>query len=124
MTAADIVYDGTTLPDGYLDVAYYAKVATHAAASIITASSVASGALPTGLSLGSATGAYDEISGTPSAAGVFTFTLSLTDTAGAVVSASMTCTIYGSSQGPTGDTEHPLNSATAALSAEWPGTVN
>jgi large repetitive protein len=121
---ADITYDQLTLPDAYLDQAYYAKVATHGAASIITASSVATGALPTGLSLGSAAGAYDEITGTPSAAGVFTFTLSLTDSAGAATSASATLTVYGSSQGPTGDTEHPLNSATAALSAEWPGTVN
>jgi hypothetical protein len=120
----DIVFDSPNLPDGYLDQPYSAKFATHGAASIITASSVASGALPTGLSLGSAAGAFDEVTGTPSAAGTFTFTISLTDTAGAVTSSSGTCNIYGVTMAPTDETEHPNVSVTAELSAEWPATVN
>jgi Putative Ig domain len=124
--ATDIVFDGTTLPDAYIGVIYRVKVPTHAAASIITASSITAGALPAGLALGSAAGAFDEITGTPTIAqepGSFSFTVSLTDTGGAVTNA-MTMNLYAAEELPQRGTEGPA--AEAGLSEQviaesmWP----
>lgn len=119
---ADIVYDGTTLPDAYVGVPYKAKIATHAAASIITASSITVGALPAGLALGSAAGAFDEITGTPTKAGVaVAFTVSLTDTAGAVTNA-MTMNVFVQSEAPGNADVTPFEEVNevGVIDSEWP----
>jgi len=68
---------------------------------------LSSGALPTGLSLNSSTGA---ISGTPTASGIFDFSIQVTDANGAVATQAYTVTIYA-----------PLSVTTTGLSD---GTVN
>ncbi|MBN2353077.1 MAG: putative Ig domain-containing protein [Spirochaetales bacterium] len=65
----------TSLPDGITSVSYSSTAAASGGSGSYTWS-VASGSLPAGLSLTSATG---EISGTPSAAGTSNFTLRATD---------------------------------------------
>lgn len=94
--AADIVYDTATLPPGFLGVPYEAGVAYHGAATALTAASATG--LPGGLSLvhsafGIATGV--RITGTPTAVGAFSVTITLTDTAGAATSSAVGLTIYG-----------------------------
>ena len=74
------------MPDAILGVPYEASLAVHAAsgalAGAISAISVSSGALPDGLSA-----ATDKlrITGTPTATGLFTFKISLTDSPDTVV---------------------------------------
>jgi hypothetical protein len=73
------------------------------AATAITARSVSTGALPPGLVLAAAPDI--RITGTPTQAGTFTFTLSYTDTAGAVVSPTYTLLVLNSA----GDNEKTGN---------------
>lgn len=127
---ADIVYTSATLPTAYIGVAYEAAVAYKAAATPVTAQSVVAGTvlngLPAGLALdtvGAAPGSL-RISGTPtgaastgntpkSGAGAYTFTVSATDTAGAVVSSTLTINLLPANQ-PT-----PM-SVQDSLRVEWP----
>ena len=69
------MYTPDTLPDGGLGVAY-SQTVTQTGGAAPVAFSVSSGALPDGLALDSATGA---ITGTPTAAGTFNFTITATD---------------------------------------------
>lgn len=94
----DIVHDTVKLPDAVVGQPYEAALAYHGNATALSASAVVSGALPAGLSLVGAL-PFSKITGTPTApAGdvptVFTFTLSLTDTAGAVTSPTLTITVH------------------------------
>jgi len=94
---ADIVYTTVTLPPAFIGVPYEAAVAYKSAATVVTAQSVNTGTLPTGLALdtvGASPGSL-RITGTPTALGTFTFTVSATDTAGAVVSPSYTIQVFG-----------------------------
>lgn len=104
---ADIVYTTVTLPPAQIGVPYEASVAYKGAATAVTAQSVVAGTvltgLPAGLALdtnGAAPGSL-RISGTPtglassgntplSGEGNYTFTVSATDTGGAVVSGTLT----------------------------------
>jgi hypothetical protein len=73
-----IIVNPATLPNGTVGTAYNQTVtASGGTAPYVFA--ISSGALPTGLLLNSATGA---ITGTPSAAGTFTFTITATDASG------------------------------------------
>lgn len=98
---ADIVYTiaAGALPNAYVGEPYAIGVPYKSAATVFTAQSVSTGALPTGLALDAvaAPGSL-RISGTPTAAGVYTFQLSGTDTAGAVVSPTYTITVYTSEE--------------------------
>ena len=67
----------SSLPGGTLNVSYSATLAASGGTSPYTWS-IASGSLPTGLSLAGGTGV---ISGTPTAAGTFNFTVRVTDSA-------------------------------------------
>jgi hypothetical protein len=72
-----ITVNPATLPNGAVGTAYSQTVSASPPATYVF--SVSSGALPTGLILNSATGA---ITGTPTAAGTFTFTITATDANG------------------------------------------
>lgn len=83
----------TSLPSGSVNAAYSATVAESGGVSPFSWS-LASGALPPGLSLSSSTGDSVSITGTPTASGVFTFTLKVLDSAGAsAVSSSLVITV-------------------------------
>ncbi len=72
----------TSLPSGSINGAYSATVNASGGVAPFTWS-VASGALPGGLSLGASTTNSVPISGTPTAQGTFTFTIKVTDSTGA-----------------------------------------
>lgn len=113
----DIAYTSTVLPPAFLGQAYEAAIAYKGAATPVTAQSVVAGTtlngLPAGLALdttGAAPGSL-RITGTPTGAassgntpasgtGPYTFTVSATDTAGAVVSATLTINLYSSQSDP------------------------
>jgi hypothetical protein len=115
---ADIVYTTVALPPAYLGVPYEASIGYKAAATPVTAQSIVAGGaltgLPAGLALdtvGAAPGSL-RISGTPvgtassgntpkSGLGAYTFTVSATDTAGAVVSGTYTLNLLQSPQDQT-----------------------
>lgn len=86
---ADIVHATVTLPIAMVGVPYEAALAYSGDATPITASSVSSGALPTGLVLDTAS-PFTRITGTPLVDGLFTFRITLTDTAGAAQSPVLT----------------------------------
>lgn len=73
--ATSLTISPTTLPDGTWNVAYSQTVTASAGSGTYTYS-VASGALPTGLSLNTGTGA---ITGTPTTVGSYTFSIGATD---------------------------------------------
>lgn len=85
---ADITWKTTALPDAILGVPYQAGLAFTGNATAVTAGAVTAGALPTGLVVNASD--HVRITGTPTVKGLFTVTISLTDTAGAVASSSMT----------------------------------
>lgn len=84
---ADIVWRTTRLPDAIVGAPYEASLAVTGAATAITAAS-ASPTLPTGLSFSAD---FVRITGTPlkAALGVWSGTITLTDTAGAVQSGTL-----------------------------------
>jgi hypothetical protein len=89
---ADITYKTVAFPDGYVNVPYEAGIAEEGSATAVTAGGVNSGTLPPGLVVNATD--HRRITGTPTSAGSFTFTLTSTDTAGAVVSGSYTINIH------------------------------
>lgn len=113
---ADIVFDTVALPIGFVNVPYEAAIAFHGNATALSASAVATGALPNGLALDVAL-PFSRITGTPTVAGLYTFTLTFTDTAGAVTSGSYK--IYISTL-EAGEIERALSNRSQML-VTWPG---
>src|SRR5262249_22996622 len=97
----------TTLADWTLNLAGYNQTVAATGATGAKPFAVPSGALPTGLTLNSASGA---ITGTPTSANAFTFTITATDTVGASGNAAFTVTI------------NPAVSITTTTLADW--TIN
>jgi hypothetical protein len=91
-----LVISTATLPNGSVGTAYSSTVAT-AGGSGSLAFSVGSGALPNGLSLNASTGA---ITGTPTAFGTFTFTVSVLDASAAKVPTTQSYTVAIAPQQP------------------------
>lgn len=94
---ADITWASTQLPAAIRGIPYEAGLAITGAATAVTAGSVQSGALPAGLVVNASD--HLRVTGTPTTNGVFTFTLSLTDTAGAVTSPSFTIVVRDAEPG-------------------------
>jgi Putative Ig domain len=113
---ADIVFKTVLLPMGFVNVPYEAAIAYQGNASALSASAVATGALPTGLALDVAL-PFSRITGTPTLDGLFTFTLTFTDGAGAVTSGSLS--IYISTLNA-GEIYRALTNR-AQMLATWPG---
>lgn len=115
---------GQSLPNGTTGAAYSQTISVTGGTPPFTWS-LSSGALPTGLELGSSTGT---ISGTPTAAGTFNFVLLATDADGFSVSSgnlSITITSSGASGNPLPFLEQPLlPSSTAPGSSAFTLTVN
>jgi hypothetical protein len=112
--AADIVYKTVAFPDGYVNVAYEAGIAETGAVTAITAGALATGALPAGLVVNATD--HVRITGIPTQAGTFTFTLNLTDTAGVATSGTYTITIHNQPS-PGIIRNAPL---TTQLKVQWP----
>src|SRR5205807_4693996 len=88
------IVNASPLPNGTAG-ATYSLVFAATGGTLPYSWSVSNGALPSGITLNSATGA---ISGTPKSAGTFTVTIRLTDSAGAMASQVYTLTVI--SPGP------------------------
>ena len=88
---ADIVIKTQAFPPGTVGVSYEAGIATTGNASAITGHSVASGALPPGLIINASD--HLRLSGVPTVAGKYTFTISLTDAAGTTTSSALVIVI-------------------------------
>lgn len=86
----DIAWKTVSLPNAIVGEAYEAGLAHNAAATAITASAVVTGSLPPGIVLN---GDFVRLTGTPTKAGTYAFTLSLTDSAGAVTSGSLSIVV-------------------------------
>lgn len=122
---ADIVYEtdnSSTAPPAFVGVPYVWMPPYHGAATALTACSISAGALPAGLAMKNST-TQPTITGTPTTAnvpGLYTFTVSITDTAGAVTH-QFTMELYDASQYPNRDTEAGGGEPNAAdLETEWP----
>lgn len=90
---ADIVFTLATPPPAVLGVTYECGVSIKGMATAVTANSIQSGALPAGITLTAAP--EMRLTGVPTVTGTFTFTVSATDGAGAVVSGAYTLIVYG-----------------------------
>lgn len=112
---ADIVIQTTKLPTGFINVAYEAGLATTGNASAITAHSIASGALPPGLIVNATD--HLRITGIPTTAGKFTFTISLTDSGGTTTSGSLSIIIVSAGKSPLTDGNFPVSDQ---LKVQWP----
>lgn len=91
----DITWRTATLPDAIVGVAYEAGLAETGSLTAVTACTVASGSLPPGLAISA-----DKVRITGTVKGVnaalpktYTFTLTMTDTAGGVTSGTLTITV-------------------------------
>ena len=112
---ADITIQTTKLPQGFVNVAYEAGLATTGNATAITGHSINTGALPPGLIVNATD--HLRITGVPTAAGKFTFTIQLTDTAGTTTSGSMSITISSIGKSPMADGLLPVADQ---LKVQWP----
>lgn len=112
----DIQIKTQTLPVAYVGETYEGSIAHNASATAITACAVATGSLPPGLSIAAD---FVRITGTPTHAGSYSFTLTLTDTAGAVTSGTLTIVVTHGT--PNEDDWHTGNVPLAAQYARmWP----
>ena len=102
--AMQLTISTTSLPDGALNVSYLSTL-TASGGTLPYTWSIASGSLPTGLSLNSSTGA---ISGISTAAGTFSFTARVTDSGNPIQTATGTLSITVAAQ---------------ASSTIWPATT-
>ena len=112
---ADITITTTKLPSGFINVSYEAGLATTGNASAITAATIATGALPPGLTLSASD--HLRITGIPTSGGKFTFTISLTDTAGTTTSGSLSILVLSPGKSPLTDGNFPL---VDQLKIQWP----
>lgn len=118
----DIVWKTTSLPDATVGVAYEAGLAETGSLTAVTNCVVATGALPPGLAINA-----DHVRITGTVKGVnaalpktYTFTLTMTDTAGGVTSSSLTITVRAAERrSDVSVTDLPV---AAQMAAQWPLT--
>lgn len=108
----DITYTVTKFHHGFVGVPYEAAIGYVGNATALTAASVSTGTLPPGLTVNAD---HTRITGTPTSVGTFTFTLSMTDTAGATVSGSYSIQIV-----PAGQEPQDARTLNDALRVQWP----
>jgi hypothetical protein len=110
ITVIGLHVDTDSLPDGYTDEAYSATL-TAVVGTVPYTWSLALGSLPTGLTL-TTVGNEGVISGTPTTAGTYSFTVRVTDSDSPSVTATKTLSIT---------IQQRLSVATAALANGWVG---
>ena len=116
----DIVWETTVLPDAIVGHGYQAGLATIGAATAITACTVATGSLPPGLAIASD---KVRITGTPLGSGTdktYTFTLTMTDTAGGVTSGSLSITVRSGADVSGPDKPFSTLPVVAQMASAWP----
>lgn len=116
----DITWRTTTLPDATAGVPYEASLAETGSLTAITNCVVASGSLPTGLAIAAD---FVRITGTPKGITIgktYTFTLTLTDTAGGVTSPSLTITVRGATDTAGHDKLFSSMPVLAQMASMWP----
>jgi hypothetical protein len=118
---ADIVWATTRLPDAIVGVPFEASLAVTGNATAFTAVAVNSGALPASGHLVFSAERV-RITGTPTKVdvGTYTFTVSLTDTAGAVVSPSFTVNVRYHTEADTVTLVNLGQKAAADAARLWP----
>lgn len=117
---ADITWRTTSLPDATAGVPYEAGLAETGSLTAVSNCVVASGALPTGLAISAD---FVRITGTPkgSTAGkTFTFTLTMTDTAGGVTSGSLSITVRAAGDVAGKDKSFSSLPVVAQMASMWP----
>lgn len=117
---ADIVWKTVSLPDAVAGVPYEAGLAESGSLTAVTNCVVASGSLPTGLSINAD---FVRITGTPKGTGsgkTFTFTLTMTDTAGGVTSGPLTITVRGAGDAQGKDKTFSSMPVVAQMASMWP----
>lgn len=103
---ADITWRSTAFPEAQVGVAYEAGLAETGSLTAVTACAVTTGALPPGLAINAD---HVRITGTPTTAGHYVFTLTMTDTAGGVVSPSFSIdVVYATNDQPGDILQQPL----------------
>jgi hypothetical protein len=107
----DIVYTTVKMNPGFVGVPYEEAIG-YTGATVVTAGSVSTGALPTGVTFNAD---HTRLTGTPTTPGLFTFTLSMTDTGGAVISGSYSIRIA-----PAGQQPPATQSLNDTLRIQWP----
>ena len=113
---APLAITTATLPGGTVGAAYSATLAANGGTPPYTSWSVVTpgtGALPVGMSLNSSTGV---ISGPPSGAGTFSFTVQVNDSVGATATKNLSITVIA---GNTGNAIIAENSLAGNPSSEW-----
>jgi len=114
-----------TAPDATVGAPYQASITLTGGRGTITWSLAAGQSLPPGLALTTALGRAAEISGTPTTAGAFTFTIVVTDETGAAASRAITLAVYGplaiaTASIPDGDVGDPYEATIQAAGGKAP----
>jgi hypothetical protein len=118
---ADIVWKTASLPDATAGVAYEAGLAHNSSVTAVTNCTVTTGSLPPGLAINAD---HVRITGTPTGAGVgktYTCTLTMTDTAGGVVSGSLSIAVRSAADAQGADKPFSTLPVVAQMTAMWPG---
>lgn len=114
--AGDIVHANNLFPVAICNSPYEVAIAFQGNASPITGSAIVSGSLPSGLALDTGP-PWTRISGIPTTNGLYTFQISLTDTAGTVISPQMSIRVLTS-----GIDDWLYRNAATNVAITWPGT--
>jgi hypothetical protein len=117
---ADITWRTTALPIAVAGSPYEASLAETGSLTAVTASAIVSGSLPPGLSLNAD---HVRITGTASGSGIdktYTCTISLTDTAGAVTSGSLSIAVRSAASHSGKDIPFSSLPVVSQMASMWP----
>lgn len=117
---ADITWRTVSLPPAIAGVPYEAGLAETGSLTAVTNCTVATGSLPPGLSINAD---HVRITGTATGAGInktYTCTLTMTDTAGGVTSASLSITVRSAADHAGKDVSFSSLPVQAQMASMWP----
>lgn len=119
--ATDITWRTVSLPDATAGVPYEAGLAETGSLTAVTNAFRASGTLPPGLSINAD---HVRITGLPGGSGIgqtYTCTITMTDTAGSVTSASLSITVRAAADVAGHDKPFSSLPIQAQMASMWPG---